>query len=195
LHDVPWIDFGHNRTRALKLAKGRADYHLLLDADMTLNVAGEFRDRLTGDAFYLRHEGPCDYWVERLVSDRHDWKFIGPTHEYICSDTAKSKTKLAELSVKHFEDGGARANKYQRDIELLRRGLDQEPDNARYVFYLAQSYRDIGNLPQAIEWYEKRGSMGGWDEEVWYSLYQVARLQHRLGYAWLLVLAAYLRGR
>jgi hypothetical protein len=35
--------------------------------------------------------------------------------------------------------------------------------------------------------------MGGWDEEVWYSLYQVARLQHRLGYAWPLVLAAYLR--
>ena len=35
--------------------------------------------------------------------------------------------------------------------------------------------------------------MGGWDEEVWYSLYQVARLQHRLGIAWPLVLDAYLR--
>ena len=35
--------------------------------------------------------------------------------------------------------------------------------------------------------------MGGWDEEVWYSLYQVARLQHRLGVAWPLVLDAYLR--
>ena len=54
-------------------------------------------------------------------------------------------------------------------------------------------YRDIGNLPQAIEWYEKRASLGGWDEEVWYSLYQVARLQHRLGLAWALVLDAYLR--
>ena len=34
--------------------------------------------------------------------------------------------------------------------------------------------------------------MGGWDEEVWYSLYQVARLQHRMGLAWALVLDAYL---
>jgi hypothetical protein len=34
--------------------------------------------------------------------------------------------------------------------------------------------------------------MGGWEEEVWCSLYQVARLQHRLGYAWPLVLNAYL---
>ena len=35
--------------------------------------------------------------------------------------------------------------------------------------------------------------MGGWDEEVWYSLYQVARLHQRLGFAWALVLDAYLR--
>src|SRR6266446_2172189 len=33
LHQVPWVDFGYNRTQALKLAKGKADYHLLLDAD------------------------------------------------------------------------------------------------------------------------------------------------------------------
>src|SRR5207244_3721777 len=46
LHRERWIDFGNNRTQALKLAKGKADYHLLLDADMTLNMAGEFRDKL-----------------------------------------------------------------------------------------------------------------------------------------------------
>jgi len=44
-----------------------------------------------------------------------------------------------------------------------------------------------------MEWYEHRARMGGWDEEVWYSLYQVARLQHRMGLAWALVLDAYLR--
>lgn len=60
------------------------------------------------------------------------------------------------------------------------------------MFYLAQSYRDIGNLAQAIEWYEQRATLGGWDEEVWYALFQVARLRQRLGYAWPLVLEAYL---
>jgi len=127
------------------------------------------------------------------VSDRHEWRYIGPTHEYICSETGKTREKLSGVTVTHHSDGGARSDKYKRDIELLKRGLEKDPDNARYVFYLAQSYRDIGNLPQAIEWYEKRAPMGGWDEEVWYSLYQVARLQHRLGLAWALVLDAYLR--
>ena len=34
--------------------------------------------------------------------------------------------------------------------------------------------------------------MGGWPEELWYSAYQVARLQHRLGINWTLVLGRYL---
>jgi tetratricopeptide (TPR) repeat protein len=114
---------------------------------------------------------------------------VGQTHEYICSDTAQHKGKLVELTVVHHQDGGSRKDKYERD----ERALETDPDNARNIFYLAQSYRDIGNLPQAIEWYEKRASMGGWDEEVWYSHYQVARLQHRLGLARALVLDAYLR--
>jgi tetratricopeptide (TPR) repeat protein len=64
--------------------------------------------------------------------------------------------------------------------------------NASHVFYIAQSYRDLGNLLPAIEWYERRAGMGGWEEEVWYARYQVARLQHRLGLAWPIVLDAYL---
>src|SRR5262245_56903347 len=42
MHDVGWQDFGRNRTIALRFARGKADYHLLLDADMTLNAAGDF---------------------------------------------------------------------------------------------------------------------------------------------------------
>ncbi|HEY9173424.1 MAG TPA: glycosyltransferase [Verrucomicrobiae bacterium] len=192
LRREPWVNFGHNRTLALKHARGKADYHLLLDADMTLNVAAEFREDLADDVYLIRHEGDSDYWVERLVSDRHAWEYRGVTHEYIWSPTAASRSKLRALSVTHHEDGGCRADKYQRDIALLRRGLEVEPANSRYAFYLAQSYRDLGNFPQALEYYEQRAAMGGWDEEAWYSLYQVARLRQRLGYAWPLVLDAYL---
>ncbi|MFJ6901462.1 glycosyltransferase [Streptomyces hokutonensis] len=36
LHEEPWVDFGHNRTRNIRLAHGRADYLLTLDADHVL---------------------------------------------------------------------------------------------------------------------------------------------------------------
>ena len=40
LHQRKWVDFGHNRTELLRLARGKADYLLLLDADMTVSVNG-----------------------------------------------------------------------------------------------------------------------------------------------------------
>ena len=192
LHDVPWIDFGHNRTMALKLARGKADYHLLIDADMTLNTPADFRAALTDDAYLVRYTGPKDYWVERLVSDRHEWEFVGPAHEYIRSRTAGTRVKLADVTATHHGDGGCQRGRIERYLSLLKQELDKEPENPRYVFYIAESYRDLGNFLQAMEWYEKRASMGGWDEEGWYSLYQAARLQQRLGIAWQLVLNSYL---
>lgn len=192
LYESPWKDFGSNRSEVLRLARGKADYHLLIDADMVLNAGAPFKDLLTADAYLVRCEGPCDYYVPRIVSDQHEWRYEGVTHEFIRSDTAKTFEKIAALSVRHFSDGGSRSDKYQRDIELLKRGLEQDANNSRYVFYLAQSYRDAGNLPQALEWYEKRAAMGGWPEEVWSALYQVARCQQMLRVAWPLVLPRYL---
>src|SRR5262245_23912269 len=40
LHRTAWVNFGHNRTRAIQLAKGKADYILIMDADMIANVRG-----------------------------------------------------------------------------------------------------------------------------------------------------------
>ena len=193
LHDVPWVNFEHNRSAGMKLAKGKADYHLLIDADMTLNVASEFRHELTADAYLIRFTGSLDYAVARLVNDRHDWRYLGVTHEYVHSDTAASRAELPVVTMTDHADGSSRVIKYQRDIELLIKALETEPENARYWFYLAQSYRDIGFGKQAMDCYAKRASMGGWEEEVWYSLYQIARLTHASALPWPNALAAYLQ--
>jgi tetratricopeptide (TPR) repeat protein len=100
--------------------------------------------------------------------------------------------KLPGVSVSHFEDGSSRGVKYARDIALLERAVEESPDDPRTIYYLAQSYRDSGNLQRAVEWYERRAGMSGWEEERWHARYQAARLQHRIGVAWPLVLGLYL---
>lgn len=217
---MPWVSFGHNRTQAISLAKGKADYHLVIDADMTVNVRGDFgvrldpnrqrikpsslcpsppseggegvHGRLTADAYLIRFEGDFEYYLPLLVSDRHEWRHIGVTHEHIHSDTAKVREKLPELTVTHHCDGHNRADKFQRDVNLLTKALETDPENARNMFYLAQSYRDLGLGYQAIEWYAKRVARGGWDEESWYARYQIARLKHQSALPWPQVLHAYL---
>jgi hypothetical protein len=49
------------------------------------------------------------------------------------------------------------------------------------MFYLAQSYRDSDQLEKSIEAYGKRIAMGGWEEEVYYSMYMIAKMKERLG--------------
>jgi len=77
--------------------------------------------------------------------------------------------------------GVSHAKKYGEDARILEKALVDEPDNSRYVFYLAQSYRDAGQLRKSLKTYQRRAAMGAWAEEVWYSHYQVAKLSERLG--------------
>src|SRR5437773_11134677 len=54
LHERPWRDFGTNRSEAIALARGKADYILVMDADNVLRTPPGYRfGDLGGDAYYL----------------------------------------------------------------------------------------------------------------------------------------------
>jgi len=55
----------------------------------------------------------------------------------------------------------------------LKKGLDEDPTNVRYMFYLAQSYKCVHLFEDSIRYYKKRIRAGGWDEEVWNSYYSI----------------------
>ena len=194
LHEVPWVNFGANRTQVLALAKPTADYLLILDADRVLVVTAPFKDSLTEDAYEFRYQGDLDYTYTCLLSTRHDWYYVGVTHEYITSKTAKMPpTPLPAVTIIDFCDGGSRADKFTRDIELLTDSVTEDPQNARDVFYLAQTYKDLGRYAEALTWYERRVMLGGWPEEVFYAMYQVGRMQQAMRIKWEQVLVSYLR--
>jgi glycosyltransferase involved in cell wall biosynthesis len=192
LRRTPWVDFGHNRTEAMRHARGRADYLLLIDADMVVTTHAPFKHRLAADAYDVRFEGETDYALPLLVADRFEWRYVGATHEYIDAAGARPPVPLPEVTVAHLADGGMRADKFERDVRLLMAAVERTPDDPRSVFYLAQSWRDLGNLAEALHWYEARGRLAGWDEERWYALYQVARMRDLLGHDWTDVQASYL---
>ena len=96
-------------------------------------------------------------------------------------------------TVPHHDGARARDQKtYRRDALVLEGGLLDEPNNTRYMFYLAQSYRDAGDFELALRYYKKRVEMGGWSEEIWYSLYQIAQIKELLEQPWSEVMEPYL---
>jgi len=176
-HDE-WRDYGSNRTLMLERARGRADYLLILDADQTIRVTRQLGS-LDADAYSLLVDEPTAHWVPRLVRSDLPWRYVGAAHEYLTCDRPHRTEILDNLIVQHHADGGNRSDKAAREVELLERDLAQDPDNPRTIFYLAQTYRESGNDPKAIELYARRAEMGGWPEEIFYSKYRHADLVSR----------------
>jgi tetratricopeptide (TPR) repeat protein len=173
----PWVNFGHNRTELLALARDAADYLLLLDADMT--VAGDpgALTALTADAYDVTVEdGGLTYRLPCLVRADRPWRYEGVTHEALVVPPTATWGYCAGLRIRHHADGGMRADKLTRDRALLEAAVAARPDDARSVFYLAQTYRDLGDRAQAVALYRRRVALGGWAEEQFYAQYQVGVL-------------------
>ncbi|MEO8135300.1 MAG: glycosyltransferase [Betaproteobacteria bacterium] len=184
LYARPWRDFGHNRTEALELARGHADYLLFVDADESVQVPDGFAwPDLVHDAYYLHADyAGTIYSRGALVSTRLKWWWAGVIHEYL---TSAPEAKFIQLDWPRIlvSHDGARARDpktYEKDAAVLERALAAEPQNARYAFYLAQSYRDAGQPGKARAAYVRRAGMAGWDEETWCALYEVGRMGERL---------------
>ena len=188
LIEKPWINFGHNRNEALGFAREWGDWILLTDADMVLVNQGFDKNTLDErvdayDVIQVNHG--TSYYNFRLLNTRKEWRCIGVTHEYYdCEGGVQVRQRMPTLWFDDISDGGSKDDKFERDIRLLTQGLIDEPGNARYMFYLAQSYRDTAQWDLAIEWYAKRANEGGWDEEVWYSEYMVGWCQVNRGDSW-----------
>ncbi len=179
-------NFEQARNEALDAARASTldfDYLLFCDADMELRVErGDFRDRLAEPVYSLiqRHaHGGLEYANIRILRRDVPARYRGVTHEYL--DVGRLPRPVLEgVWYLDHASGANRAVKYQRDIALLTDALRAEPDNARYVFYLANSYFDVGDPAAAIPIYERRIALGGWAEEVYFSYYRIGLCHQRL---------------
>ena len=195
LHERPWRDFGHNRSEALDLAQGHADYIWVMDADDIVIGTPDFTG-LTADVYQLHYGPGVFYWRRQLFRDGMPWRYIGVLHEYADCNGPYNEMRLeGDYYIESRRLGGRNLDpqKYARDAEILLAEVNRNPEDSRSVFYLAQSYFDYGDLANARRWYARRAEMAGYDEETYYSLARVAECMLRLGEPWPDVQDAYLR--
>ena len=178
-------DFAHNRNFALKACLGMSDYVILLDADMVLKINNFNKENLRHFDSYNILQGNDDFYYQnlRIVKNNGLYNYVGVTHEYI-NTPSNNRNKLLdknELFISDIGDGGAKHDKFERDINLLTKAIENDPNNDRYHFYLANTYHDSCQFDKAIEIYEKRIKIGGWDQEVWYSYYRIGNCYRHMG--------------
>ena len=184
-------NFGYNRTLSYTKAiesYPEADYLLLIDADMIIRITDSFDPSdLIADCYMFEQVNPSiRYWNTRMLSTKCKWKCSGVTHEYWdCITPNHTTIKFSEIWIDDIGDGGSKENKFKRDIKLLTEGVEDSNESTglrtRYKFYLANSYKDIGDNINAIEWYDKRIKDNGFMEEVFISYLYKGHCYKNLG--------------
>lgn len=187
VREVEWRDYGWNRSRVLELmGEHNVDYALMLDGDEILEGSLD-RASLSAPCYDLvvRESGKIGQTclLPRLTSNRVTFVYRGVVHEFLDAPPGPLLEGPSIVSV--LDDKPRRdPSRYRREAELLTAALAKTDDihlKNRYAFYLAQSWKNCGELKKALAAYIARARLGGWIEEVYVSIVMAARLRERLG--------------
>lgn len=203
--EEPWRDFAYNRSFALQKLRERPgiDYGLMIDADEVLEYEAvfnteRFKRGLVFDIYDVQTcYGNIVYMRPQIFSNHLDFYYKGILHEYLEIGHISSRDTAKGFFNRPVQDSARSHNprKFQDDAAVLENALRTEADPSlisRYTFYLAQSYRDYGDKEHALQGYMRRAGQGYWDQEVYVSLLNAARLKEQLAYAEAEVIQAYL---
>jgi hypothetical protein len=181
------------------------DYALMIDADeiLTYDPSIDFtkiKESLTCDLYNITCKlGNIEYARTSITKNDMPYYYKGVVHEFLeCNEPIKTRDTIKGVYNIPIQDSARNQNidKYQHDALLLEEALKSEKDPfmiSRYTFYLAQSYRDSLEKEKSIYWYNERAKQGFWHQEVYVSLYQVAKLKEQLEYPEDDIVQSYLR--
>lgn len=181
-----WRDFSTNRNAALVEASAAGcDFVFIFDADDGLDgpadaprlnaTLGPCAARGVSAVKVLFKSGAAHYYRPSVVSSAAvaaGWRYRGVLHEAI-SGVGAVEISQWPCWVRYNVRAGARntdaKTKYERDVAVLARGVAEEDSprlRARYRFYLAQSYRCLGDEANSAEHYKwVAGNATSWAQE------------------------------
>ena len=185
LHERPWVNFEHNRNEALQIARKKADYLFFFDADEKLVLSEPFdKSLLTKDFYMIKARGHgTEFFHPNIVSNDPGWHWIGVLHECITHTKKMEGEILSGIHVDRPQDGARSKDpkKLYKDLEVLEAAAKKEPWNSRHIFYMAQTYAAAQEYALAIKYYEKRTTMEGDKDELFWTYFRLACLQEITG--------------
>jgi glycosyltransferase involved in cell wall biosynthesis len=209
-----WVNFEIARNTALEAVKDKADFGFWIDADEQLIIdprfnVNSFKTSLSRfDGAHCRVQyGSQNYFRMQFFNTNKPWIWYGPVHEVLVYKdgevTGPNVGEAEGLTTLVLPDGNSwtsetQQQKYEGHAKILENYVEKDPKkDPRWLFYLAQSYRDANtkeSREKAIEWYTKRAEIqeGFW-EEVYFSLLMVASLKGANAYPIHEILESYLK--
>ena len=188
LYQEPFINFRESRNRCLELAGMKCKYNLMLDD--TYVIEGELRDFLNtvrsdqfADSFSLLiKSNDTEYYSNRITISQYKLRYIYTIHEVIQGHNnvnvviPSHKSWILDLRSDYMEKRTMDRKRY--DLKCLFEMVDEEPDNPRHLYYIAQTYNLLEDYEKASEWFYKRAfhPKEGFDQEKIDALFEMTRM-------------------
>ena len=206
LFQEPFINFRDSRNRLIELAGKRCKYILMLDD--TYRIEGNLRGFLTdmrGDqksdslSLYIKSDD-VEYSSNRILKTNRNLKYLYRIHEVIQEHDNMNviipnyEANILDGRFEYMEER-TMARK-ELDLKLLYDELEEDPDNPRTHYYLAQTYNIIGDYENSYKWYLARMNHNrpGFLQEKIDSIFEAARKANfNLGKPWAECEQLYLR--
>jgi tetratricopeptide (TPR) repeat protein len=212
LYEDEWVDFSHNRNKALEYAFGKSKYLLIFDADD--EMCGDFvLPELVKDYYHFQFGSHTRYTRTQIVNNCKRWKYVGVLHECIVSndDDRIDGASMEIIKGPYYTVSGRSgnrnldSNKYLKDAIILEKAYYNAVDAKdeiynRYGFYCANSYYDCEKYEDAISWYKKTLENFGWSQEKYVSCLKLYKCYEKMnnieaGFFYLVKSAEYDRER
>ena len=166
----PWRDdFAAARNESLRHATG--DWVLVLDADERLSPGADALVRAATKATHVEglncqlvsalppdHPAPTiAAWYCRLFRRRPDHRFEGRVHEQIAPSivAAGGRIERSAVTIAHLGYAEPSAAKVARNLRLLRRQLEDRPQDAFALFNLGLTLQTKGEWSKAADAFER----------------------------------------
>jgi tetratricopeptide (TPR) repeat protein len=197
LYQEPFINFRESRNRLLELCGKSCKYILILDDTYWINgnLRG-FLNTVRGDQYANSYSaiiksGDSEYYSNRIIKSEEELRYIFKIHEVIQFKNNKNVVipdnvcKIVDEESDYMR--GRTKERKLLDIKLLNEMLEEDPDNPRHLYYLAQTYKCLEDWDKTAEYYKKRIDFHkeGFIQEKVDACFELARLYNfTLGRPW-----------
>jgi hypothetical protein len=197
LYCEPFINFKDSRNRLIELAGNECKYITMLDD--TYVIDGDLRNFLKevrGDQYsnsftlYISSDDNI-YGSNRIIRSDSELKYIYRIHEVITDKNninviiPENKVKIIDKRFNYMEK--RTMERKQQDLKLLFEELEENLNNPRTYYYLAQTYNLLENYEKAYYYFLKRIEFMnvGFIQERYDSAFEAGRIANfKLNKSW-----------
>jgi predicted O-methyltransferase YrrM/tetratricopeptide (TPR) repeat protein len=166
LYEEPFVNFKVSRNRCLELAGTSCKF--LMTLDDTYIVRGDLRgflEEVRGDQFsdsfsLLIQSHDTEYYSNRIIKSHTGLRYVYTIHEVIPKEDNVNVTIPTERAFVFDERSDymekRTSDRKQLDLELLFKEYEENPDDPRSLYYIAQTYGCMGDHVNQAKYFELR---------------------------------------